>query len=248
MNTIIPQKLNNSTNMQNNDQIAIFESYRDDILAKFKKSLEGKSEKEKEIENIKEPVSDTDNDDSEISEIDIEDSEIEDIEPPKKKNVIVRSQEVGVKIDPKLKEIIKHLPEIIEDIHILSDIKYAIKEVNNDIASDEDQIKDSPLSIYDQLMAAGIYNEEEVMEDDERLSSEEKGEDLEDDAFTVDDYYDDEDLSGEKEFNLSKKTRSEREDLKSGMRRDIERSRAEDILRQMGVDFEDRRGFSDDDY
>lgn len=236
--------------MKNNDQVAIFESYRDEILAKFKKSLEGKSEKENEIENIEEPSSEIENDDSEITEIDVDDSEMEDddIEPPKKKNVIVRSQEIGVKLDPKLKAIVKHLPEIIEDIHVLSDIKYAIKEVNNDIASDEDQIKDSPLSIYDQLMAAGIYSEEEMMEDDERFSSEDKGVDLEDDAFTVDDYYDDEDFSGEREFNLSKKTRSERDDLKSSMRKDIERSRAEDILRQMGVDFEDHRGFSDDDY
>lgn len=238
--------------MQNNDQTAIFESYRDEILAKFKKSLEGKSEKENEIEKNDEPSSEVEDIESEIPEVELDDSEveddIEDSEPPKKKNVIVRSQEVSVKLDPKLREIVRHMPEIIEDIDILSVIKSAIKEINDDVINDEDKILDTPLAIYDELVAAGIYNEEEVTEDDERLSMGDKMEDLDDDAFTVDDYYDDEDLSGEREFNLSKKTRGERDDLKSSMRRDIERSRAEDILRQMGVDFEDRRGFSDDDY
>lgn len=235
--------------MKNNDQVAIFESYRDEILAKFKKSLEGENDKENEIE---EPSSEAEGIESDIPQIEIDDSDIDDdieeIEPPKKKNVIVRSQEVEIKLDPKLREIVRNLPEVIEDVDVLSAIKNAIKEVNDDAISDDDRIMDSPLSIYDQLISSGVYNEEEVMEDDERLSADIKDEDLDDDTLTIDDYYDDEDFSGEKEFDISKKTRKEREDLKSGMRRDIERSRAEEILRQMGVDFEDRRGFSDDDY
>jgi len=230
--------------MKNNDQIAIFESYREDILAKFKKSLEGNDENQNEI---KEPSSEIESDDSEIEDASIE-MEDDDIEPPKKKNVIVRSQEIGVKLDSKLRDIVRNMPEVIEDVDVLSAIKAAIKEVNDDDVNEEDQILDTPLSVYDQLMAAGIYNEEEMMDDDDRLSSSDKGIDLDDDALTVDDYYDDDDFSGEKEFNLSRKTRGEREDTKSSLRKDVERSRAEDILRQMGVDFEDRRGFSDDDY
>lgn len=236
--------------MQNNDQIAIFESYRDEILSKFKKSLKGEEGKENEIEKIEEPSSEVENDDSEIPEIDEGDSgveEIEDVEPPKKKNVIIRSQEITTKLDPLLRELIRHMPDVIEDVEILSKIKDGIKEVNDNALDYKDKIFDTPLSIYDKLISSGIYNEEEVMEDDDRLSSKQI-DDLEDDAFTLDDYGDDDDISGEREFDLSKKTRREREDLKSGMRKDVERSRAEEILRQMGVDFEDRRGFSDDDY
>lgn len=247
---MIPQKLNNSTTMQNNDQIAIFESYRDEILSKFKKSLEGEEGRENEIEKTEEPSSEVESDDSEIPEIDVDDSEVEDIEdvePPKKKNVIIRSQEVATKLDPELRELVRHMPEVIEDVEVFSAIKAAIREVNDDALDLESKIFDTPLSIYDKLIASGVYSEEEVMEDDERLSFKSE-EDLDDDAFTLDDYSDDDDLSGEREFDLSKKTRGEREDLKSGIRKDIERSRAEEILRQMGVDFEDRRGFSDDDY
>ncbi len=58
--------------MKNNDQIAIFESYRDEILAKFKKSLEGESEKENEIE---EPSSEAEDIESDIPQIEIDDSE-----------------------------------------------------------------------------------------------------------------------------------------------------------------------------
>lgn len=234
--------------MQNNDQLAIFESYRDDILSKFKNSIESEDKGENEIEKIEEPSESEDNDNFETPDID--DSENEDgvdDEPLKKKNIITRSQEVAIKLDPKLRGIVRNMPEVIEDVDIFTTIKRAIQDLNDEISNDDEKITDSPLSIYNMLINSGVYNEEEVMEDDDRLNPENKGEDLDDDALTVDDYYDDDDFSGEKEFNLSKKTRGEREDMKSGMRRDVERSKAEDILRQMGVDFEGGRRFSDDD-
>ncbi len=61
-----------------------------------------------------------------------------------------------------------------------------------------------------------------------------------------DDYSDDDDITGEREFDLNKKTRKERGDFRSGMRHDVEKSKAEDFLRQMGVDWQDRGSLEDD--
>lgn len=261
MKTIIHDKLNNSTNMKNNDQVAIFESYRDEILAKFKKSLEGESEKENEIENIEEPSSEIEDNDSEIEDIDSEikdidanipdidysdikndDIEDDEIEIPKKKNVIVRSQELSKDIGFKLRKLVQYMPDLIEDVDVFPAIKTAIMAANSKLPL-EYHITDSPLSIYDDLISANVYSEEE--RDVEDMPDEEVDV-LQN--FDDDEYGDENDFSSESEFDLSKKTRGEREDFKSAMRRDIERSRAEEILHQMGVDFEDRRGFSDDDY
>jgi hypothetical protein len=225
--------------MKDRDQLAIFESYREDILNKFKQSLEGdkeeetsfEPEKKEELNNVPEIQSDdTDSDDVDF-DADIEDSDdVEDIEPPKKKNVIVRSHEISRNIGPKLREIVRHMSDVIEDVDIFEEIKNAIKIANGDL-EDESKITDTPLSIYDDLIAAGVYSEEERDSDD-----------IEDKETEVlqgfdDDYSDDDDVSGESEFNLSKKTRGEREDFRSGMRKDVERSKAEDILRDIGVDF-----------
>jgi len=223
--------------MRDKDQVAIFESYREDILNKFKKSLEGNDEPEMEQEPIENDPSDEVSDSVSDDDSDMED--VDEIAPPKKKNVIVRSQEIGIQMHPQLREILRHLPDTIEDVDVLSSIKDAIKEVNADL-SDEDHITDSPLSIYDDLINSGIYSEEEVDSDD-----------LEDKEIDVlqsmedDDYSDDSDV--EDDFDLSKKTRKEREGFRSGMRRDVERSKAEDYLRQMGVDWEDR-GLPENDY
>jgi hypothetical protein len=225
--------------MKDRDQLAIFESYREDILNKFKQSLEGdkeeetsfEPEKQEELNDVPEIQSDnTDSDDVDF-DADIEDSDdVEDIEPPKKKNVIVRSHEISRNIGPKLREIVRHMSDVIEDVDIFEEIKNAIKIANEDL-EDENMITDTPLSIYDDLIAAGVYSEEERDSDD-----------IEDKETEVlqgfdDDYSDDDDVSGESEFNLSKKTRKEREDFRSGMRKDVERSKAEDILRDLGVDF-----------
>jgi hypothetical protein len=224
--------------MKDRDQLAIFESYREDILNKFKQSLEGdkreetsfEPEKQEELKDVPKIQSDdTDSDDVDF-DADIEDSDdVEDIEPPKKKNVIVRSHEISRNIGPKLREIVRHMSDVIEDVDIFEEIKNAIKITNEDL-EDESKITDTPLSIYDDLIASGVYSEEERDPDD-----------IEDKETEVlqgfdDDYSDDDDVSGESEFNLSKKTRKEREDFRSGMRKDVERSKAEDILRDLGVD------------
>ena len=246
--------------MKDKDQVAIFESYREDILNKFKKSLEGEKKEESPIESgvsdeisgevsdevpdmeDKEEISgddmvDTDSE-SDIEEVD--DMEDEKIELPKK-NVIVRSQELSVDIGPKLREIVRNMPDVIEDVEVLSAIKGAIQKVNNKL-EEEDQIKDSPLSIYDDLLAAGVYSEEEMDSDELEDKESEVLQSMDDD-----DYFDDDDFTGESEFDVSKKSRKEREDFRSGMRRDVERSKAEDILRGMGVDFGER-GFLENDY
>ena len=104
--------------MKDKDQVAIFESYREDILNKFKQSLEGDKREESPIEpeisdevpeiEDKEEISSEDMDDSDLGS-DVEEvddmEEDEKIELPKK-NVIVRSQEISVDIGPKLREIV----------------------------------------------------------------------------------------------------------------------------------------------
>ena len=240
--------------MKDKDQVAIFESYREDILNKFKKSLEGEKKEESPIEpeisdeisgevsdeipdmDEKEEISGENIDDSDLgSDIDEVDDMEEDekIELPKK-NVIVRSQELSVDIGPKLREIVRNMPDVIEDVEVLPAIKGAIQKVNSKL-EDEDQIKDTPLSIYDDLIAAGVYSEEEMDSDELEDKESEVLQSMDDD-----DYFDDDDFTGESEFDVSKKSRKEREDFRSGMRRDVERSKAEDILRGMGVDFGER--------
>jgi hypothetical protein len=228
--------------MKNKDQISIYESYRDDILSRFKKSV-----KPSENNNGNNSPNDSERDNIEIDKIDIKsDDGVPESEPLKKKNVIIRSPEVSMKLDPNLREIVRLLPNIIEDIDILKLIKKAIHKVNDDLSEFDQKIEDSPLSVYDQLMDAGVYSEEEIMEDDDRLNPAESSGDLDDDTLTVDDYFDDDDFSGESDFNLSKETQKERGDFKSGMRKDVERSKAEDILRQMGVDFDSNRDYDDE--
>lgn len=220
--------------MRDKDQLAIFESYREDILNKFKQSLEGDKEDDtsfepEERENVND-VPENQSDDVDFG-TDSEDSDdIESVEPPKKKNVIVRSHEISRNIGPKLREIVRHMSDVIEDVDIFEVIKNAIRVANEDL-EDESKITDTPLSIYDDLIAAGVYSEEERDSDDI--------EDKETDVLQGfdDDYSDDDDVNGESEFNLSKKTRKERGDFRSGMRQDVEKSKAEDILRDLGVDF-----------
>lgn len=238
--------------MKDKDQVAIFESYREDILNKFKQSLEGDKREESPIEpeisddvpemEDKEEISSEDMDSSDLGS-DVEEvddmEEDEKIELPKK-NVIVRSQEISVDIGPKLREIVRNMPDVVEDVEVLSAIKGAIQKVNNKLEED-DQIKDTPLSIYDDLLAAGVYSEEEMDSDELEDKESEVLQSMDDD-----DYSDDSDFTGESEFDVSKKSRKEREDFRSGMRRDVERSKAEDILRGMGVDFGERGNLEND--
>jgi hypothetical protein len=244
--------------MKDKDQVAIFESYREDILSKFKKSLEGEKKEESPIEpeasdeisgeisdevpemEDKEEISGDDSDlGSDIEEVD--DMEDERIELPKK-NVIVKSQELSVDIGPELREIVRRMPEVIEDTEVLGSIKAAIKDINDDLDI-ADHIKDTPLGIYDRLIASGVYSEEEMDSDEFEDKESEVLQNAEDD-----DYFDDDDVTGESEFDVSKKSRKEREDFdfRSGMRSDVEKSKAEEILRGMGVDFGERGNLEND--
>jgi len=90
-------------------------------------------------------------------------------------------------------------------------------------------------------LAAGVYSEEEMSSDELEDKEAEVLQSMDDD-----DYFDDDDFTGESEFDVSKKSRKEREDFRSGMRRDVERSKAEDILRGMGVDFGERGNLEND--
>jgi hypothetical protein len=237
--------------MKDKDQVAIFESYREDILNKFKQSLEGDKREESPIEpEISDEVPEIE-DKEEISGEDLEDSDLgndvedfdgmedEKIELPKK-NVIVRSQEISVDIGPKLREIVRNMPDVVEDVNVLTAIKDAIKKANDEFG-DDNKIEDTPLSIYDDLLAAGVYSEEEMDSDELEDKESEVLQGMDDD-----DYFDDDDFTGESEFDVSKKSRKEREDFRSGMRRDVERSKAEDILRGMGVDFGERGNLEND--
>lgn len=196
--------------MKNKDQVAIFESYRDDILNKFKQDvLGGDSESENNV-------------DADDIEDDIEDDDT-DVEPTPKKNVVIKSEEIGVNLGLALRSILRNLPSLSEDTEILSNLKRAIEKTNSAL-DDEDQIKESPLNIYTKLIELGILREEEMNEDE--INDEDKEVDLLQ-SFEDDEYDNDDDLS-----RLGK-----RSDFAKGMSRDVERSRMEDEIRRMGTDW-----------
>jgi hypothetical protein len=191
--------------MMNKDQIAIFESYRDDILNKFKQSVSGE-EKEHEI---KEP-----SDESETI-FDDDDQEVE------KLNVVVKNEEIGTRLDPILRAILRNLPEESQDTEILHNIKDAIAKVNSEL-DEEDEIKDTPLKVYETLVDFGAMSEEQ-----RTVKASDEGEiatlqNMEDDLYS-----DDEDLG-----KLSK-----RSDFAKAMKRDVERGELEDEIRRMGTDW-----------
>ena len=197
--------------MKNKDQVAIFESYRDDILNKFKQDvLGGDSEVESNVD-----IDDIEDDDTEVDDTEVE--------PAPKKNVVIKAEEIGVNLGLKLRNILRHLPALSEDIEILSNLKRAIEQTNSSL-DDEDQIKESPLSIYTKLIELGILREEEMSEDE--INDEDREIDLLQN-FEDDEYDNDDDLS-----RLGK-----RSDFAKGMSRDVERSRMEDEIRRMGTDW-----------
>lgn len=195
--------------MKNKDQVAIFESYRDDILNKFKQDVLGGDSEVEDIENDVD-VDDVENDDT-------------DVEPTPKRNVVVKAEEIGVNLGLKLRSILRHLPSLSEDTEILSNLKRAIEQTNSTL-DDEDQVKESPLNVYTKLIEMGVLREEEM--DEEQIDDEDKEIDLLQ-KFEDDEYDNEDDVS-----KLGK-----RSDFAKGMSRDVERSRMEDEIRRMGTDW-----------
>jgi hypothetical protein len=195
--------------MKNKDQVAIFESYRDDILNKFKQDVLGGDSEVEDIEN-----------DVDIDDVGDDDA---DIEPTPKRNVVIKAEEIGVNLGLKLRSILRHLPSLSEDTEILSNLKRAIEQTNSTL-DDEDQVKESPLNVYTKLIEMGVLREEEM--DEEEIDDEDKEIDLLQ-KFEDDEYEDDDDIS-----KLGK-----RSDFAKAMSRDVERSRMEDEIRRMGTDW-----------
>ncbi len=218
----------------NKDQVAIFESYRDEILKKFKQSV---SEEENEPNDRMEDDSESDIDDSlkafDDSETIFDDEDDSPEEEIKKLNFVVKNEEIASRLDPILRAILRKLPEESQDTEILHNIKSAIAEVNSELDS-EDEIKDSPMRVYDALVELGAMSEEE-----RTVKASDEGEiatlqDMEDDLYS-----DDDDLG-----RLSK-----RSDFAKGMKRDIERGELEDEIRRMGTDWrESDRDFDSSSY
>jgi hypothetical protein len=202
--------------MKNKDQVAIFESYRDDILNKFKQDVLGGDSEVEDIEN-----------DVDIDDVGDDDT---DVEPTPKRNVVIKAEEIGVNLGLKLRSILRHLPSLSEDTEILSNLKRAIEQTNSTL-DDEDQVKESPLNVYTKLIEMGVLREEEM--DEEEFDDEDKEIDLLQ-KFEDDEYDDDDD-------DISKL--GKRSDFAKGMSRDVERSRMEDEIRRMGTDW---RGQDDD--
>ena len=202
--------------MRNKDQEAIFESYKQLILSE---------------QDFREEIAEVDPDggdevfDDSLDEVDDTPSE-----PLPKKNVVIKATEVGVNLGSKLRSILRHLPDLSEDTEILSNLKKAIEKTNS-VFDEEDQIKESPLKVYEKLVELGVLREEEMDQED---FDEEKETDLLQ-SMEDDDYDTDEDPG------LSKL--GKRSDFAKGMSRDVERAKIEDEIRRMGTDW---RGHDDD--
>lgn len=130
-----------------------------------------------------------------------------------KKKVVVKSEEISVNVGPKIRAILRNFPAVVEEKEVLSELKKAIERANSELSS-EDEINQSPLKIYDKLIELKVFSEEEM---DEEEFEEKEAEVLQN--FDDDDFREDDDASD------------------TEMRRDIERGRAEELIRQMGTDW-----------
>ena len=196
--------------MKNKDQEAIFESYKQLILNE---------------QNI---IGDASDDDMNDIDADIEglDDDTPD-EPRPKKNVVVKADEIGLNLGPVIRSILRNIPDLSEDTEIFTNLKKAI-EMANSILDEEDQIKESPLKVYEKLTELGVLREEE-MEADAFDDFESGTENALLQNFDDDDYDIDEDPEVSK---LGK-----RSDFAAGMSKDVERSKIEDEIRRMGTDW-----------
>jgi hypothetical protein len=193
--------------MKNKDQKAIYESYKEEILKKFKQSLESENDTDDVIGDEDLKIED---------DIDVatdKDDEIENF----KKEVVVKSDEIAVNIGPKLRAIVRNLPNEFDYEDSLAVIQKAIRIAGAEI--DED-IKESPLKVYDKLIDLDILSKE-VVSDNCDDAEKETGVLM---NFNDDDYSEDEDDDEN--------------------RKDIRKGEVEEIIRQMGTDW--RR--DDEDY
>jgi hypothetical protein len=211
--------------MRTNDQIAIYESYRDEILNKFKNSLSGENDvsENDSVEN----EGDIENGDD-VEDIDMGDNE--EPKPKEKKNVVVKSQEISVKLEPQLREILRRIPPVSEDTEILTYIKKAIEKYNSQTEDEDLHIKDSALKVYDKLIELNAINEEEMESDaieDFEKSQGDEGDVL--GAFEGEDYreFDDDTPEWERKWDS-----------------EAEKDKLRELIRQAGTDW--RR--DDEDY
>ena len=182
--------------MKKNDQTAIYESYKEEVLNKYMEDVDVQRLAQQDPREI------------------YHDEEVKDVEEdtPKKK-VVVKSEEISVNLGPKLRSILRHLPNMSEENDILSSIKNAIQLANRELDED-DEIKNSPLNVYDKLIELGVLSEEEIDEDDFEEKDVEALQNFDDDDYREDD-----------------------DDRDKEMRKDIEKGKAEEMIRRMGTDW-----------
>jgi hypothetical protein len=182
--------------MKKNDQTAIYESYKEEVLNKYMEDVDVQRLAQQDPREI------------------YHDEEVKDVEEdiPKKK-VVVKSEEISVNLGPKLRSILRHLPNMSEENDILSSIKNAIQLANREL-SEDDEIKNSPLNVYDKLIELGVLSEEEIDEDDFEEKDVEALQNFDDDDYREDD-----------------------DDRDKEMRKDIEKGKAEEMIRRMGTDW-----------
>jgi hypothetical protein len=196
--------------MKNKDQEAIFESYKQLILNE---------------QNIIGDASDDDMNDIDADINDLDDDTPD--EPRPKKNVVIKADEIGLNLGPVVRAILRNIPDLSEDTEIFTNLKKAI-EMANSILDEEDQIKESPLKVYEKLTELGVLREEEMEADafDDFESGKEN-------ALLQN--FDDDDYDIDEDPELSKL--GKRSDFATGMSRDVEKSKIEDEIRRMGTDW-----------
>lgn len=130
-----------------------------------------------------------------------------------RKKVVLKSEELSVNVGPKIRAILRNFPTMIGENDVLSELKKAIERANSELSS-EDEITQSPLKVYDKLIEIKALSEEDM---DEEEFEEKEAEVLQN--FNDDDYTEDDDARS------------------ADIRRDIEKGKAEEIIRQMGTDW-----------
>lgn len=174
-------------------------SFKEELLKKFKESLQQEEKPKWEKKTIA-PKKETD------------ESEIEEIQTLKK-NIVLKSEEISVNIGQKFRAVLRNFPSMVEETEVLTTLKKSIERANLEL-DEENQIKESPLKIYDKLVSLGAITQDEMDEDDFEEKEAAVLQNFNDDDFTEDDSaYDAE------------------------IRRDIEKGKAEEIISQMGTDW-----------
>lgn len=132
---------------------------------------------------------------------------------PTKKKVVLKSEELSVNVGPKIRAVLRNFPTMVEENDVLSELKKAIERANSELSSDE-EITQSPLKVYDKLIEIKALSEEDM---DEEEFEERETEVLQN--FNDDDYTEDDDAHS------------------ADIRKDIEKGKAEEIIRRMGTDW-----------